>query len=76
GLFHTAINNDTFLFTELRYTEINSSANDGLGRVELKDQIIFTDTISTRLSAVKHANGRDWWIVQGRHNSNTFHVTL
>lgn len=74
GLFHSVVDDDIFLITELRYTEINAAQNDGLGEVIFKDQTILQDTISSLVSAVRHANGRDWWIVGGKHNSNAFYT--
>lgn len=74
GLFHTVVDPNVALLTEFRYTEIDASANNGLGRVETKDQTVFNDTISGLLSAVRHANGRDWWIVCGKHNRNAFYA--
>ncbi|MEZ4892205.1 MAG: T9SS type A sorting domain-containing protein [Saprospiraceae bacterium] len=38
---------------------------------------IIIDTLSTGgMGAVKHANGKDWWIIQSRDNSNQFYIFL
>ncbi len=62
--------------TELFYTIIDMSQQGGLGAVILKNQIIIdNDFLNVGfLSACKHANGRDWWIVV--HNMNNLFYTL
>ncbi|GAB4252286.1 MAG: hypothetical protein Kow0027_16890 [Saprospiraceae bacterium] len=49
---------------KLYYTVVDMSLNNGLGAVTLKNQVILKDTLAAgTLSAVKHANGQDWWII-------------
>ncbi len=62
-LFHLGIN-DNLYFQYLYCTKIDMAANNGLGEVLEKNQLVF-DTLSLgqQLTAVRHANGRDWWIV-------------
>ena len=44
--------------------------DSGLGGVVQKNTVLFQDTlIEGRLTAVKHANGRDWWIFSHKWNS-------
>jgi hypothetical protein len=45
------------------YSVIDVSANEGLGRVTLKNEPLRTDTFTDMITACRHANGRDWWIV-------------
>ncbi len=64
----------------LYYSLIDMNANNGLGRVVKKNQIL-VDSTTDNLNligpaAVKHGNGRDWWIVTGRYNSNELIVFL
>ena len=43
--------------------------------VEQKNVVLISDTLSYgKLVAVKHANGRDWWIVTPRRKNNVFYV--
>ncbi|HRG21912.1 MAG TPA: T9SS type A sorting domain-containing protein [Saprospiraceae bacterium] len=50
--------------TKLNYTYVDMNANNGKGMVTAKNILILQDTINSGyLQAVKHANGRDWWIV-------------
>lgn len=48
----------------LRYSLIDMSANNGLGAVIEKNEILIGDTTTYvgHLTAVKHANNRDWWL--------------
>ncbi len=42
-----------------------------------KNTPIIVDSLATgELNAVKHANGKDWWIILPRRNSNQFYIML
>lgn len=59
----------------LYYTLIDMS--NGLGQVEKKNQILVSDSIiQGQLQMVKHANGRDWWLVQPMAWSNGYYTFL
>lgn len=79
-LFHQSLTyaSDAAGFGEhLYYTLIDMNANNGLGRVEQKNQMLNSDSIGRgQLQAIKHGNGRDWWLVQYLAWSNGFHVFL
>nr|MBK9652141.1 hypothetical protein [Bacteroidota bacterium] len=52
---------------------IDMSLNGGLGSVISKNQVLINDSMNVgKISACKHGNGRDWWIVIHRVNSNKF----
>lgn len=78
-LFHKRIvyaTNDVFTNT-LFYSVINAKGNNGSGIVENKNYPIIQDTLEFgAMSAVRHANGKDWWIVTPRRNSNQFYIIL
>lgn len=59
---------------KLFYSIIDMNANSGLGEVVLKNQLLFDDAPMSygQLTAVRHANGRDWWIVWPLWDSNRF----
>ncbi len=63
---------------ELFYTLINMNLDNGLGGIDSinKNISIFQDSISWGLTACKHANGRDWWIVCIKDGVPTIHVIL
>lgn len=81
-LIHLAIQNPNFVYSlrPLYYTLIDMNANNGLGRVVKKNQIL-VDSTTENLdiigpAAVKHGNGRDWWVATGRYNTNELLVFL
>ncbi len=52
---------------------IDMSQNNGLGKVITKNQIIHTDSMQGgKISAVRHGNGRDWWIVTHGLGNDTY----
>jgi hypothetical protein len=63
------------LYEYLRVSKINFNGFEK-GIVEYKNQIILNDTISDNFTAVKHANGRDWWLILQKYilggNSNEY----
>ncbi len=61
----------------LYYSLIDKNANFGLGEVLQKNVIVYKDIFRPGgISACKHANGRDCWIVVGRANSNKYYKFL
>ncbi|MFZ4545242.1 MAG: T9SS type A sorting domain-containing protein [Saprospiraceae bacterium] len=55
------------------YTLIDKSKENGLGEVLTKNNIIYEDTMAFgKLTAVRHGNGRDWWIVVPRMFKNRY----
>ena len=57
------------------FTIIDMSNPEGL--VLSKNNLILQDTFDAGHStAVRHANGRDWWIVKPRFDSNEYHTFL
>lgn len=64
---------------KLSYSIIDMSLDGGLGGIipGKKDLIAYHDTlIYGRLTAVKHANGRDWWVVAHKSNTNIYNKLL
>lgn len=50
--------------THLNLTQININSNDGKGKVISKNESVLNATLSPIvLSACKHSNGRDWWLI-------------
>lgn len=61
----------------LSFAVIDRAANNGLGKVVAREQSILEDTISKgQVTACRHANGRDWWIMTAEHDANRFYRTL
>lgn len=61
----------------LRFSRVDMSLDSGKGGVIEKAQIVVEDTLSTgRLTACRHANGRDWWVVCHKHWSTRYYIIL
>lgn len=46
----------------LRYSKIDLNQNGGLGAVTLKNILVQSGEINDGIIALKHGNGRDWWV--------------
>ncbi|MCB9338864.1 MAG: hypothetical protein H6577_12115 [Lewinellaceae bacterium] len=77
-LFHLRIdhNNIVGLYRNtLFYSKVDMNANNGRGKMAEKNQVMLDVTDERRfgiLTAVKHANGRDWWIWVTEHGLNNY----
>ena len=60
------------------YSYIDMKGNNGKGRVIEKNKLIFETTNITQgcMTACKHANKRDWWIIQLKRDTNTYFKVL
>ncbi len=67
-----------FYVESIKYSHVDMSMNNGKGKVTIKNQIIHDDTYvcSSFLSAVHHANGKDWWLIQMEEYDNTYYKVL
>ncbi|MBK9514256.1 MAG: T9SS type A sorting domain-containing protein [Flavobacteriales bacterium] len=56
---------------------VDMDMDGGMGGVVSKNEIILSDTlIMGKLTAVRHANGRDWWAICHRGNSSLYYKLL
>ena len=79
-VFHVAIE-DSGIYgatgMKLYYSVVKRNLSDSTFFVSEKNQIILADTLGKGyLTATKHANGRDWWIIIPRIASNKYRVYL
>ena len=58
-IFHIGVTD----YYGLYYSEIDLSLNGGLGSVTQKNIQLLSNKANDGLTAVKHGNGRDWWIL-------------
>ena len=58
------------------YSVIDMTGDNELGEVVEKNQMIAQDTFCDMLTAVRHGNGRDWWLVLPRFNTAQYYVFL
>lgn len=62
---------------ELVFCEIDMEGNDGFGEMTERNTLIVTDTFPAGyLSAVKHADGKSWWLIAPKSSSNKYHKVL
>ncbi|MBL0103911.1 MAG: hypothetical protein IPP51_09230 [Bacteroidetes bacterium] len=69
-LFHETSDDrfNTYSSFYLYYSVIDMNFNNGLGAVVQKNNVLLNDSlVSGRITACKHANGRDWWIFAPRY---------
>lgn len=58
-----------------RYSVVNICLNDSLGDVvEGQKNILLLDTVAEKLSAVRHANGTDYWVIVHKYFSDAFYA--
>lgn len=55
--------------TGLYYSIVDMSLNNGLGAVVQKNVQLLSYPANDGLIAVKHGNGRDWWVLFRRWNA-------
>jgi hypothetical protein len=79
-IFHTRYGSNhwwasgTNLCESLMYTTVDMTQDNGNGAVTTINQpIINLDTLALgMLSACRHANGRDWWLIVWKYDSNKY----
>ncbi len=59
----------------LQYSIVQMSLNGGTGDVSLKN-VPLASMVTEKITAVKHANGSDYWIITHEWGTNTFFVHL
>jgi hypothetical protein len=61
----------------LYLTTIDMSLDGGLGGVLAKNQVLINDALNVgKIMAVRHANGRDWWVFCHKVGTNIFNRLL
>jgi hypothetical protein len=58
-----------------RYSVINMEKQDGLGDLISKNNFLMIPA-TEKLTAVRHSNNRDWWVIAHRWNSNAYTAYL
>jgi hypothetical protein len=63
--------------SKLYYLVVDRTLDNGLGDVIIKDQVVINDTLNEgEIMAVKHGNGKDWWILCRKYNCGQFYSIL
>ncbi|MFZ1331465.1 MAG: T9SS type A sorting domain-containing protein, partial [Flavobacteriales bacterium] len=77
-LFHGTLDDQVNFTAEYLYvTTIDMNGDGGLGEAVTKNEIVVEDALNVgKITAVRHANGRDWWVFCHKANTNTFYRLL
>ncbi len=78
-LFHETSDDygNTYCTLNLYYSIIDMTLDNGKGAVTQKNVVLLNDSlVGGRLTACKHANGRDWWLIAHQFNSNRYYKYL
>jgi hypothetical protein len=81
-LFHASLGNysgttnDFTLRATLYYSVIDMTLNSGLGEVVLNSQFLEDSIHRGSMIAVKHGNGRDWWLISHEVASTNWFIWL
>ncbi|MBS1611831.1 MAG: hypothetical protein JST49_03355 [Bacteroidetes bacterium] len=70
--------NEPWYYTNrLYYSVVDMELDGGLGDVSQKRvQVNDNKFMDGKMTACQHANGRDWWLVQRRYNTNGYFIYL
>ena len=61
----------------LYLSTIDMAGDGGLGEAVSKNEIVITDALNVgKITAVRHANGRDWWVFCHKVNTNIYYRIL
>ncbi len=77
-LFHGTLDDQVGQVAQYLYlTTIDMNLDGGLGGVVSKNQVLITDQLNTgKITAVRHANGRDWWVFCHKQDTNIYYRLL
>jgi hypothetical protein len=70
-LFHLWRGGDAAI-RDFLYSVIDVAADNDSGVVLQKNVLLFQDALADQLTAVRHANGRDWWILVPKAGGNRY----
>ncbi len=77
-LFHMGTTYDPvwkITYGPLYFSQVDMNANGGKGAVTEKNTVVLSGALEM-FSAVRHGNGRDWWIVVAEWRTNRLHRWL
>jgi len=79
-LFHSSVDiltNGTQRPLNLYFSIIDMVADNGLGDIISKNNILLSDTLASgNILACKHANGRDWWVIIPEFSHPGYYIYL
>lgn len=76
-LFHNTVDDSVAYAYKMYYSKIDMSLDGGLGAVTNKNVVLINDTlVPGRLTATRHGNGRDWWVVFHQAHTNRYYIYI
>ncbi|MBS1764495.1 MAG: PD40 domain-containing protein [Bacteroidetes bacterium] len=75
-LFHQTLDYTTGDSPNIFYTITDVSLNGGLGEIISKNNIALSGSFGAGITACRHANGRDWWIIAISWDGSLIHEFL
>ena len=72
----TLSGNMGFINNKLLTTKLSMSDNNDHGRVIYRDSILIKDNLGESVTACRHADGRDWWLLVQQLDSNCYYKIL
>lgn len=80
-IFHSSYTEPTppaiEFFGNLYYSIIDTSLNGGAGAIGAVKNVLLKDSVWIgNINAVRHGNGRDWWLISGKNLSDTIYTWL
>ncbi len=67
---------ENYLYTDFLYTVMEFFNPSDSGKVLSKNQLITQGSYSAMITSVRHANGRDWWVLLPERFSNRIFIYL
>lgn len=58
----------------LHHSIINIKANNGLGSIVEKNNVIIDDSLSCLLTAIKKENSNDWWVITKKEKTTKYYI--
>jgi hypothetical protein len=67
-----------FRFDVLSYCVVDMDGNAGKGKVIIKDSVLMQNArlSHNKMTATRHANGRDWWLIKPHQTEHKFYKFL
>lgn len=68
---------EAFIDVDLgKYGILSKKGSNGKGKLVIKDKLFHEGAVKNPIQAVKHANGRDWWIILIDKNNVEYYLYL
>jgi PKD repeat protein len=74
-MFHLAYG-DPGELDRIYYSVVQGIEDGSSGKVLQKNILIKKDSLAGQITPVKHANGRDWWVIVPQYHSNGYYIFM